>query len=107
MRARIAAVLLAASVVAPASAGELAAGRAKAAAACQTCHGLDGMATIPNAANLSGQQKGYLVIQLKRFRSGERKHEQMGIIAKSLSDQDIEDVAEWYSSIRLAVELPQ
>ena len=72
----------------PVSAGGLAAGKAKAEAMCQTCHRIDGKATIPTAANLSGQQKGYLVAQLQAYRSGKRRHEQMGIIAKMLSDQE-------------------
>ncbi len=87
-------------------AGDLAAGKAKAEAACQTCHGIDGKATIPMAANLSGQQKGYLAAQLQAYRSGKRKHEQMDIIAKMLNDRDIENLAEWYSSIKVSIEMP-
>jgi cytochrome c553 len=86
---------------------DMAAGKAKAEAACQTCHGIDGKATIPTAANLSGQQKGYLVAQLEAYRSGKRNHEQMGIIAKMLNDQDIENLAEWYSSIKVIIEMPR
>ena len=59
------------------------------------------------AANLSGQQKDYLIIQLKAFRDGKRQHPQMSIIAGGLSDEDIENVAEWYSGIRVTVELPE
>lgn len=91
----------------PVAAGDLAAGKAKAAAACRTCHGIDGKATIPTAANLSGQQKGYLVAQLQAYRSGKRRHEQMGIIAKMLNDQAIENLAEWYSSIKVSIEMPR
>jgi cytochrome c553 len=86
---------------------DLAAGKAKAQAVCQTCHGLDGRATVPMTANLSGQQKEYIIAQLEEYRSGKRKHEQMAIIAKMLSDDDIENVAEWYSSIKVTIELPQ
>ena len=91
----------------PAWAGDLKAGKAKAQAQCQTCHGMDGKATIPMAANLSGQQKGYLIAQLKAYRSGKRRHEQMSIIAKMLEDDDIENVAEWYSSIKITIEPPR
>ncbi len=91
----------------PVSAGGLAAGKAKAEAACRTCHGIDGKATIPTAPNLSGQQKGYLVAQLQAYRSGKRRHEQMSIIAKILNDQDIENLAEWYSSIKVSIEMPR
>ena len=91
----------------PAWAGDLKAGKAKAQAACQTCHGLDGKATIPMAANLSGQQKGYLIGQLKAYRSGKRRHEQMNIIAKMLEDDDIENLAAWYAGIKITIEAPR
>lgn len=94
-------------IAAPASAGDPAAGRAKAEMTCQTCHGLDGVATIPMAANLAGQQKLYLVAQLEAYRSGKRRHEQMSIIAQMLSDEDIENLAEWYAGIRITVEMPE
>jgi len=87
-------------------AGELMAGKAKVETTCQVCHGLDGQATLAMAANLSGQQKEYIVGQLEAYRSGKRHHEQMSIIASMLSDDDIENVAEWYSSIKITIELP-
>jgi len=87
--------------------GGVAPGKAKAAATCQTCHGMDGKATVPTAANISGQQKGYLIAQLEAYRSGKRQHEQMGIISKMLSDQDIQNLAQWYSSIKVTIEMPQ
>ncbi len=37
----------------------------------------------------------------------ERHHEQMSIIAKMLNDDDIENVAEWYSSIKITIEMPK
>lgn len=92
---------------APAFAGDATAGRAKVKAACQVCHGEDGKALIAGAANLSGQQKEYLVEQLRQFRSGARRNEQMSIIAKPLSDADIDNVAEWYSGIKVQVEAPR
>jgi len=88
------------------SAGELAAGKAKAQAVCQTCHGLDGQATTAMVPNLSGQRKEYIIVQLESFRAGTRQHAQMSIIAKNLTDDDIENVAEWYSNIRITVEQP-
>ena len=86
---------------------EAAAGRAKAEIMCQTCHGLDGIATVPMAANLSGQQEAYLIVQLEAYRDGKRRHEQMSIIAGSLSDDDIKNLAAWYSQIKVIVEIPQ
>jgi cytochrome c553 len=107
MRLRRTIPLLLCLAVAPAAAGDAAAGRAKVRAACQVCHGEDGKALIVGAANLSGQQKEYLVEQLRQFRSGARRSEQMNIIARSLSDADIDNVAEWYSGIGVKVEAPR
>lgn len=99
------AVILCAPLV-TANAGDLEAGRAKAEIFCQTCHGMDGQATTDMVAHISGQQKEYLIIQLQAYRSGKRQHEQMSIIAGSLSDDDIENLAEWYSSIEVTVKIP-
>lgn len=88
------------------SAGELAAGKAKVESVCQTCHGMDGQATSAMVPNLSGQLKEYIIVQLESFRDGKRQHPQMNIIAKALTDDDIENVAEWYSNIRVSVEQP-
>jgi len=91
----------------PALAADAAAGRAKARAACQTCHGENGQATLAGIPNLSGQQKEYLIEQLRAYRSGGRRNEQMSIIAKMLTDADIDNVAEWYSAIKVTVEMPK
>jgi cytochrome c553 len=98
--------LLSALLPALATAGDLARGKSKAESACQTCHGVDGQATVPMTPNLSGQQKDYLIIQMKAYRDGTRQHPQMSIVAQTLSDEDIEDVAEWYSSIDVTIEIP-
>jgi len=95
------------AVITPAFAGDAAAGRAKARVACQTCHGENGQATLAGVPNLSGQQKEYLIEQLRAYRSGGRRNEQMSIIAKPLTDADIENLAEWYSGIKVTVEMPK
>src|SRR5690606_8926609 len=100
------AVVLVSTAASASLAGDLERGRQRAEMLCQTCHGLDGQATLPGAPNLSGQNRDYLVIQLEAYRDGSRTHPQMSIVAGSLSDEDIEDVAEWYSSIRVTLELP-
>ena len=74
---------------------------------CQTCHGIDGLARIPTAPHIAGESRVYIVTQLKAFRSGTRTHEIMSLIAKDLSDEDIENLAAWYSSIEIEVRMPE
>jgi cytochrome c553 len=76
-------------------------------ALCASCHGEYGVAVLPGAANLSGQQKEYLRDQLRAYRSGTRQGPQMSVVAKSLTDDDIEALSEWYSSIKITVEKPK
>jgi cytochrome c553 len=68
---------------------------------CAVCHGPTGLSTLVNAPHLAGQPEGYLVEQLKAFRSGKRANEVMAVIAKPLSDSDIAELAAWYASIEI------
>lgn len=77
-------------------------GRAKA-QACAACHGAMGISSTPDAPHLAGQPRIYLVQQMKAFRSGKRAHEVMNVVAKQLSDGDIEELADWYSSLVVEV----
>ena len=95
------------SFAAPASGSDAQAGRAQVRALCQNCHGENGVAVLPGAANLSGQQREYLREQLRAFRSGSRQNAQMSIVAKTLTDADIENLADWYSAIKVTVEMPK
>jgi cytochrome c553 len=87
------------------AAGTVTAGRQKA-LACQTCHGLDGRAKIPDAPNLAGQSEIYLVKALKDYRSGARKNDMMSLVAPTLKDNDIDDLAAYYSAIEVTVAPP-
>lgn len=100
---------LAASLLAlqSAFAADPAAGKKIVQGTCAVCHGLDGIAKNPDAPHLAGETAAYLVKQLKAFKSGERKHEQMSIIAQGLSEEDMANAAAWYSSIKIKVEMPQ
>ncbi len=88
-----------------AAAGDPLAGRRKA-AACRTCHGLDGLSRQPDAPHIAGQVAVYLRDQLVKYRSGERAHPVMGVIAKQLSDADIDDLVAYYSNVKFEVEAP-
>jgi cytochrome c553 len=81
------------------AAGDAAAGKAKS-ATCAACHGAAGISAIPFYPNLAGQKEAYLKKQLKAFRSGVRKDPVMGAMAKALTDQDINNLATYYSSLK-------
>jgi cytochrome c553 len=70
---------------------------------CQACHGLDGLSKVPHARNIAGQPEPYLVAQLQAFKSGSRKNDAMSVVAPSLSDADIEDLAAYFSAIKISV----
>lgn len=93
-------VIAAATLCLSAWAGDVDAGKAKA-APCATCHGAKGISTLNEAPNLAGQPEIYLIEQLRAYRSGKRHNEIMAIMAKPLSNTDIEDLAAWYSSIKI------
>lgn len=62
-----------------------------------------GIAVAPNTPNLAGQPEVYLASQLKQFRSGKRQNEVMAVIAKGLTDGDIDDLATWFASIQVGL----
>jgi cytochrome c553 len=84
------------------SAGDVKAGRAKA-LMCQACHGLDGLSKVPDAPNIAAQIEPYIVAQLQAYKSGARKNDAMSVVAPSLSDTDIEDLAAYFSAIEINV----
>lgn len=86
-----------------ASAGDAKAGRAIVEEKCVVCHGLEGIAKIAEAPNLAGQNETYLNAQLNGFKSGARQSEMMSIVAQALSDNDIANLAAYYSSIPITV----
>ena len=89
--------LLAVSVpVALAHKGDASAGETRA-AACAACHGQDGNSTIPVNPSLAGQNYTYLERALLDYRSGARKNPIMNGQAAGLSDEDIANLAKYYS----------
>jgi cytochrome c553 len=87
------------------AAGDIAAGRQKA-LMCQTCHGLDGKAKIPEAPSLAGQSAIYLTKALNDYRTGARKNDMMSLVVPTLKDRDVEDLAAYYSAIEVTVSPP-
>jgi len=76
--------------------GDPDAGRSKS-GVCAGCHGLTGMSPNDAWPNLAGQGYAYLVNQLKAYRDDRRRDPMMDTVTKRLSDQDIKDLAAYYS----------
>ena len=66
---------------------------------CAACHGADGIAREADAPNLAGQHDVYLYNQLKAFKSGARKHKEMRYLGRHMSDEEMQAIAEYYSSL--------
>ena len=69
---------------------------------CSACHGAAGKAAVPSYPNLAGQNKAYLVSALKAYKNKDRNGGMAAIMqgqAAALSDQDMENLAEYYSSL--------
>ncbi len=79
------------------AAGDAEAGKARA-GACIACHGQIGISVNPEWPNLAGQKDVYLMKQLKAFREGTRENPLMSPMAASLTDEDIENLAAYFSS---------
>ncbi len=98
---QLAAFLLAAALSSPLAAeGDPERGRILA-DPCLGCHGIEGnMTTYPpyHVPRLGGQNASYIVRALKGYASSDRKHEGMHAQSADLSDQDIEDIAAYFSS---------
>jgi cytochrome c553 len=67
---------------------------------CIRCHGAKGVSEAPLVPNLAGQKQGYLVEQLKSFREGLRRSTPMRQVTQKLTDEDIEDLAAYYSQLK-------
>jgi len=101
---KILALLALASIANFASAADVV-GNAKAAenkvAMCIGCHGIDGYkAVYPEVflvPKIGGQSVKFIESALQAYKKGERKNPSMRGIAGSLSDQDIADLAAYYS----------
>ncbi len=77
---------------------DLAAGKQKA-APCEACHGADGNGIAPNYPALAGQYQDYLAQALHEYKSGARNNAIMNGMAAPLTDQDIKDLAAFFSSM--------
>lgn len=86
--------------------GNISAGKEKA-AACVSCHGDNGNSLVSTFPKLAQQHSSYLIKQLQDFKSGTRDNPMMSSIAMGLTDEDMEDIAAYYSEQEISEnELP-
>ena len=69
---------------------------------CAGCHGIPGYKTafpaVYHVPKLGGQHAKYIITALKAYKSGKRKFATMRAIAAGLSEQDMLDIAAYYST---------
>lgn len=83
--------------------GDVAAGEQKA-MACTACHGADGNSLVPSFPKLAGLGEKYLLQQMQHIRDGLRPVAQMAGQVDDMSDQDLADIAAFYSAQARGVE---
>lgn len=95
----VAAMLLASATVSTA-AGDPDRGRLKA-EPCMGCHGIPSYTNVYptyHVPKLGGQHPDYVVAALKAYKAGDRSHKTMQAQAASLSEQDMADLAAFFST---------
>lgn len=67
---------------------------------CAACHGEQGVPTQKNIPIIWGQNEGYLIYQLRDFKSGARKNELMSPIAAGIDPKDITLLAAYFTKLK-------
>ena len=75
-------------------------GQVKAGEVCAQCHGLKMPAAGSPFPALAGRDANYLKTALKQYRDKTRINEIMNNVAGSLTDNDINDIISYYSSVK-------
>jgi cytochrome c553 len=70
----------------------------KKAVTCEACHGKHGVSVSPQYPNLAGQYADYIVQVLHEYKDGQRQNAIMKGMASQLSDEDMRDIAAYYSA---------
>mgnify|MGYP006275914283 CR=1 FL=1 len=89
----------------PGTAADVNAG-ASVAQSCIMCHGEKGISSMAGTPSLAGQPDLYLAGQLRDFRDGKRHNEVMSLMAKPLSDTDIDNVAAYFAQFEIQLKKP-
>ena len=73
-------------------------------AMCEGCHGIAGYKTafpdVYHVPKIGGQQPQYILNALKAYKSGERSHPSMRGIAATLTDADMQKLADYYGGAK-------
>jgi DmsE family decaheme c-type cytochrome len=64
---------------------------------CAACHGDGGITTRPGIPSLVGLDPQYLVVAMKEYVSGQRKHAMMKALLSGLGDAEISNIASYYA----------
>ncbi|TCT19016.1 c-type cytochrome [Thiobaca trueperi] len=78
--------------------GDPKAGETKASTICVACHGPQGNSIVPIWPKLAGQHPAYIQKQLMDFKAGNRANVQMTPMAMPLTDQEVLDLAAYFST---------
>ncbi len=95
-------LLVALTLAAPAAFADAAAGKQIVDRTCAACHSANGISNKgqdPQPPILAGQYKDYIIQALHEYKLNQRKGSPMNAMAAPLSEQDIKDVAEYFSSL--------
>ncbi|MEO8343223.1 MAG: c-type cytochrome [Gallionella sp.] len=65
---------------------------------CQGCHGEYGNSTEPIIPKLAGQYAKYIAKELRNYQAGTRSHQIMNAMAATINDDDLADIAAYFSS---------
>jgi cytochrome c553 len=66
---------------------------------CIECHGVDGKGVAGRFPALAGRDPAYILNQIRDFRTGARKDDQMGIVARNIADGDMADIAAYFAGL--------
>ena len=91
-------ILLCAGLGVSHAAGDPEAGKAKS-VTCAACHGPEGVSMVPIYPNLACQKEQYLVDSIKAYKSGDRNNAIMKPMVAALSDEDIANLAAYFSTL--------
>lgn len=89
-------LIISAGLIGTAHAGDAEAGKAKS-VTCAACHGGDGNSMAPTFPKIAGQGERYLIKQITDIRDGNRSAPTMAPFVTGLSDEDIADLAAYFS----------